>query len=158
MGRNRLESAEYRRIANELGVPVTEVRRAVQSFFGIIVKEARSLPLDNERKIFTKDKFKEYECVHNIPSVGRLGPIYSRYLKWRSNEAKVIGQENRSAYRSRRTQDDIEHMAEEILSGRTPSITKRKNSEMFERVWLVGQDGKRSARQVIPKKVEDNNV
>ena len=43
-------------------------------------------------------------------------------------------------------------MAAEILSGRTPSpVKKKKNSELYERVWLVGQDWKKSARQVIPK-------
>ena len=51
------------------------------------------------------------------------------------------------------TQSDIESTAEAILSGVTPPpLIKRKNKELFERVWLVGQDGKKSARQVIPKK------
>jgi hypothetical protein len=54
------------------------------------------------------------------------------------------------------TQDDIEHIADDILSGRTPFlIRKRKGNEMYDRVWLVGQDGKRLARQVIPKEKED---
>lgn len=46
-------------------------------------------------------------------------------------------------------------MAEEILSGKAPSpVTKRKNSDLFNRVWVVGKDGKKSARQVIPKESE----
>lgn len=61
----------------------------------------------------------------------------------------------RSSYRSGVTQNDIENIADAILSGSTPPpLRKRKGKEMFERVWLVGQDGKKSARQVIPKKEE----
>lgn len=142
-------------VAQELNLPVSEVRRAVHSFFGIIIRESRSLPFDNQRKIFTKEKFAEFEGVTNIPCIGRIGPVYSRYLKWRGNEAKNTVQAFRSDYRRAITQDEIEHMAEEILSGKAPSpVTKRKNSDLFNRVWVVGKDGKKSARQVIPKESE----
>ena len=152
MGRNRRDEQEYRRIADELGVDVEDVRSAVYSFFYEILGEARKLPFDNHRKIFTKEKFSEYAVVRNIPYIGRLGPVYSRYLKWRANEARDITQVPRSSYQSRLLQSEIENMAAEILSGRTPSpVKKAKYSELYERVWLVGQDGKKSARQVIPK-------
>lgn len=156
MRRSRIEDADYRAIADSLDLPKTEVRKIVSSFFDVMLKEARALPFDNAQRIYSKDKFDELACVWNIPSIGRIGPVYSRYLKWRSNEAKHIRQELRSSYRNRMTQDDIEHIADDILSGRTPFlIRKRKGNEMYDRVWLVGQDGKRLARQVIPKEKED---
>lgn len=150
--RNRTDEAEFRRIASELGLEAEDVSSIVNSFFAVIVCEARSLPFNNHRKIFTKDKFSEYAVVRNIPYIGRLGPAYSRYLKWRGNESRDLSQVPRSFYRSRLSQNEVENMAAEILSGGAPSsIRKKRNSELYERVWLVGQDGKKSARQVIPK-------
>ena len=151
--RNKTDEAEFRRIASELGLEVEDVSSIVNSFFAVMLGEARSLPFNNHRKIFTKDKFSEYAVVRNIPYIGRLGPAYSRYLKWRGNESRDLSQVPRSSYRSRLSQNEVENMAAEILSGGTPSpIRKKRNSELYERVWLVGQDGKKSARQVIPKK------
>lgn len=157
MRRNRLEEAEYRRIAAELDLPVTEVRRAVQSFFGVILGQARSLPLNDMRKIYTKGKFSEFVKVWNIPSVGRMGPVYSRYLCWRGNESKLLEQEPRKNYRSRIDKTDIETMAADILEGKSPeSLRKKRGNEVYKRVWLVGQEGKTLARQVIPKKKTEN--
>ena len=153
--RNRIEDANCLAIAQELDIPVGEVKKVVSSFFGEIVSEARSLPFNNRTRIYTKDKFDELVRVWNIPSIGRIGPAYSRYLKWRGNESKKSEQRLRSDYRSRLTQDDIENIAEEILSGKTPSFNKKRGNEMYNRVWLVGQDGKKLARQVIPKNKED---
>jgi len=154
--RNRTEEAVYGLVADELGLSISDVRLAVSSFFGEIVSESRALPFNNERKIYSKEKFAEYERAWNIPYIGRIGPVYSRYLKWRGNESKNIVQEPRSNYQSRITQSDIEDMAEAILSGRTPTpLRKRKGNELYNRVWLVGQDGKKLARQVIPKTKED---
>lgn len=152
MARNLVDEREYRKISEELGVPVDSVRVAVKSFFDTIVSDSRSLPFDNSRKIFTREKFSEYAVIRNIPYLGRIGPVYSRYLKWRANVARDLTQVPRSSYRSRLSQSEVENMAAEILSGRTPSpVKKKKNSELYERVWLVGQDWKKSARQVIPK-------
>jgi hypothetical protein len=151
--RNRQEEQACREISEELGLSLTEVRRAVCSFFGVILEEARKLPFNNHSRIYTKDKFDEFISVCNIPSIGRLGPVYSRYLTWRGNEAKMIEQEPRKKYRSRILQEDIEAMAEDILAGRTPApVTKKRGNELYNRVWLVGQEGKTLARQVIPKK------
>lgn len=152
MKRNRIDEAEFRRIACELGLSVSDVRCAVNSFFAIILGEARNLPFNTHRKIYAKDKFSEYAVIRNIPYLGRLGPVYSRYLKWRANEARDLSRALRSSYQSRLLQDEVENIAAEILSGKAPSsITRKKNSELYDRVWLVGQDGKKSARQVIPK-------
>lgn len=139
-------------MSEEVGVPVPEVARAVKSFFDAVANSARRLPFDDRNRIYSREKFDEFVNVANIPYIGRLGPVYSRYLKWRENESKELLQKPRSDYRSRMTQDDIENIADAILSGNPlPELRKRKKSEMFERVWMVGKDGKRSARQVIEK-------
>ena len=153
MGRNREEYQRYRRVAATTNVSEEEVKRILASFFLIVLADARSLPFDNPRKIFSKDKFEEFIKVRHIPFIGRIGPVYSNYLKWRANESQQIEMAPRSSYRSRRTQSDIESTAAAILSGKAPPpLEKKRGNEMYERVWLVGQDGKKSARQVIPKK------
>ena len=155
MSKNRKEYERYRRVSAKTNVSEEEVKRILASFFGVVLSDARSLPFDNPRKIFSKDKFEEFVKVRNIPYIGRIGPVYSRYLKWRANVSEQLDMAPRSSYRSGVTQNDIENIADAILSGSTPPpLRKRKGKEMFERVWLVGQDGKKSARQVIPKKEE----
>ena len=152
MGRNRKEYERYRELSSRHDVSEEEVKRILASFFDCIFYDARSLPFDNPRRIFSRDKFLEYAKVRQIPFIGRLGPVYSNYLKWRANESQTLEMAPRSSYRRRMTQSDIENTAAAILSGQAPpQLRKRKGKEMYERVWLVGQDGKKSARQVIPK-------
>lgn len=158
MPKNRIEESDFASIASELGIPASEVRRAVYSFFGVIVRESRNLPFDDSSRIYTRDKFDDLVKVRNIPSIGRIGPVYSRYLKWRGNEAKKLSQVNRSDCRDKVSQSDIENMAADILSGKTPSpVEKRKVNERYNRIWMIGRVGKRLARQVI-KKEEENGI
>lgn len=153
MRTNRIVAADCRRVAEATGLPVGEVSRAITSFFQAIIGDARVLPFDNRRRIYTYDAFAEYEKVWNVPSLGRMGPSYSRYLKWRANEAGKMEQANRESYRKSISRDEIETMAAEILSGKTPSpLTRKKGNELYDRIWLVGKEGKRQAHQVIPKK------
>ena len=149
--RNQVNEKYYKEIAESLGLSVSEVRRAVLSFFGSILSEVKRLPLDNTRRIYTKSAFDDFTLVYNIPCIGRIGTSYSRYLTWRTNEAVSLPLDRRTNYRSRMTQGDIEHIADEILAGRSPEIKKKRNSELFYNVWLVGENGKRLARQVIKK-------
>ena len=151
MGRNRREYARFRSLSARYGLDESEVRRIVTSFFEVFGMDARSLPFDNPKKIFSRDAFDGKSTVRQIPYIGRLGPVYSNYLKWRANESGQLQMVPRSSYRSGITQNEIENMAVAALSGSAPSFEKKKKSEMFDRVWLVGQDGKKSARQVIPK-------
>lgn len=156
MSRNKTEEYRYRCIADELGLDVSDVRGAVHSFFYCIFREAKELPFDDVRKIFSKDLFASYTRVHCIPSIGRIGPVYSRYIKWRANESRDVRQERRNAYRSGLTQDEIEHIADVALSGGVPSFEKKKSYQLYNRVWLVGKNGKKLARQVIPKENVQN--
>lgn len=158
MGKSRWDRMQLRLIADETGIPPQEVSRAVDSFFSVILREASALPFNDERRIYTKDAFDENVSVHNIPFIGRIGPVYSRYLAWRANEARWLETAPRSSYRTGLTQSEIEHMAEEILSGHAiPEIGRKRRSDLFENVWIVGKKGKRLARQVILKK-QDTNV
>lgn len=152
MARSLIDEAEYRKIGEELGIDPADVKRAVGSFFSVILEDCKELPFNNHRKIYSREKFSEYSVVRNIPYIGRIGPVYSRYLKWRANEAAGYEMTPRSSYRSRRLQGEIEDIAAAILSGKAPSISKKKKgSELYDRIWIVGKDGKKSARQVIPK-------
>ena len=156
MPRNRIEDADFSIIAEELGISASDVKRAVYSFFGIIVREARNLPFDDSTRIYTRERFDDFAKVRNIPSIGRMGPVYSRYLKWRGNESKNQTQVNRSSCRAMIPQDEIEHIAEDILAGRTPSpVVKQKTVDIYKRIWMIGRDKKRLARQVITKEDKD---
>ena len=156
MPRNKIEEADFALIAKELDVPASEVKRAVYSFFGIIVREARNLPFDDPTRIYTRERFEDFVKVRNIPSIGRIGPVYSRYLKWRGNEAKNQAQANRRVCRARIPQSEIEAIAVEALSGRTPfPVVKPKLTESYKRIWMIGRVGKRLARQAIQKEETD---
>ena len=159
MHRNRIEDNDFRDISHITGVPAYEVKKIVYSFFGNIVSEARALPFNNASRIYTKERFEDFVKIHNIPSIGRIGPVYSRYLKWRENESKNQIQVSRSEYRAGIPQDDIEHIAAEILSGNTPApVQKKKATERFNRIWMIGKAGKRMARQVVPKEEKQNGI
>lgn len=153
---SRVEDSDIRSVSKMLGIPCCEVRRAVHSFFDDIAVRTRRLPFSDTRRIYRREAFDRHLFAVCIPSVGRLGPVYSRYLKWLGNEAAMRVQQPRSAYRSRRTELDIETMAEGILSGGRITVPeKKKGNELYERVWVVDADGKRLARQVIPKNERD---
>ena len=147
--RSRKDTVAYNQIAQELGVPVSEVRKAVLSFFDCIVLGARKLPFDNPRKIYTKKAFDAFQHVHSIPFIGRIGTNHSRYMKWRANESKDVNTVLRSSYKHGLSEGDIELIAENALAGVTYVPEKKKNN--FQRIWMVGENGKRQARQVIPK-------
>lgn len=153
MGRDRHEDADVLSVAESLGVPACEVRRAVHSFFDDIGCRARRLPFADTGRIHRRTSFDRHRFAVNIPYVGRIGPVYSRYLKWLENEAGVSGQEMRDRCRRRLSRDEIESIADDILSGRTPEMPeKSKGNDIYRRVWIVDADGKRMARQVLPKK------
>lgn len=156
MRRSRLELSDCQAVAEELGLAVNDVERMVDSFFGCILSQARGLPFNKGNKIYSKQMFDTLVSAYSIPHIGRIGPVYSRYLKWRANASKTIRQEARSKYRLRLTQSDIEKMAGEILSGNVPEpLKKKKGNELYNRVWLVDTDGRKLARQVIPKEKKD---
>ena len=155
MKNNRIDQDDFRGVAEEIGVSPEDVKNVVNSFFGVIASEARSLPFDTPRKIYSKSAFNKFASprIHNIPYIGRIGPIYSRYIKWRVNEAKDIEMVPRPRSSKRLLPEEIEAIAEVVLNGGTYTAKKKENK--FKRVWLVNDNGKKSARQVIPKTEKD---
>lgn len=152
MRKNKIENRLIVLVASTVGVPLVEARRAINSFFDLIVLKAKALPFDNECRIYSRQAFGQKGFAINIPYLGRIGPVYSRYLRWRANASKDQLQENRGQYRSRISEDDIEHIAERLLSGRPlPPIKKTKGKDIYKRVWFVDENGKRLARQIIRK-------
>lgn len=153
MSRNRMEEVGYRQIAGDLGLDPLDVRQAVHSFFDIILEDARTLPLDNPRKIYSRKVFNSMaaERVRSIPYLGRLGPTYTRYLKWRANESCGLDILARPKKMKALTSEEIEELAKAVLAGQTYVPDKNRKSP-YQRIWLVGEDGKKQARQVIKKK------
>lgn len=152
MPRRKLDEQEFRRIAESHGLSPSEVKSVVNSFFSVILRYSRSLPYDDERKIFSREAFDARTRAFSIPYVGRIGPSYSRYLKWRANEAKEQEQERRAGCRAGYTKDDVENIAREVLAGNPPPKRERKKiSDEYVRVWFVSNGKRRLARQLIRK-------
>lgn len=150
--RNRIESCDFAAVASELGVPVSSVRSVVYSFFDSIAKKASALPFSTATKIYDKKSFDSRVFVCNIPYIGRVGPVYSRYLQWRSNEAKALDSRPRSMVSNGIAPVDIERLAESIIDGtELPEVKRTTVSDRYDRVWVVSESGKRLARQVIIK-------
>ena len=154
--RNSIDEADFVSVANKLGYDAEDVRKVVHSFFDSITIEARNLPFDDGRKIYSKEVFDSYRSVYQIPKLGRIGPVYSRYLKWRANESRNQELAHRSNRKGKYLEEDIEKYAADILSGKNPEKPeKKKAKEFYDRIWLIGKDGKKQARQIIKKSSED---
>jgi len=151
MARSKVNSAKVRTVADSLGISEAEVRRCVNAFFGVIVCYARTLPFNNPTRIYSKDKFNDYVRVWNLPYLGRIGLVWGRYLDWRANVSESLGQKRKSVYRDKLSRDEIETIAGAVLSGDAFSLPEKSKKENYKRVWIVGKDGKRLARQVLPK-------
>ena len=140
------------RIASAEGIDIIDVRRVVTSFFSVILKDAVMLPFDNHRRIYSSDVFDGLAEVRMIPCIGRIGPVYSRYIRWRANESGNHVMVPSGSLKRKWSRGEIEDIAAIALSGGTPSMPgKMRGSDLFDRIWIVGKSGKRSARQVIPK-------
>ena len=86
--------------------------------------------------------------IRCLPYIGRLGPSYSRYLTWRANDSKNFPMMLHPGKRKWMSQEEIELIAKKLLNGEEmPEIQKKA----FDRIWLVGEGGKKQARQVIKK-------
>lgn len=149
MKNSRIEECDLAGVAEELGVSSGDVRNVVNSFFDAIVSDARKLPFDNHRKIYSKSAFEKHAFVRSVPFIGRLGPTYSRYLKWRANESKRFEMVSRPKSGSKLFPEEIEAIASIVLSG--GRYEKKKRETNYKRIWLVYDSGKKQARQVIPK-------
>lgn len=154
MKAGRIDKADFEAIASEMGLAPDEVCNAVLSFFDAMVSEARSLPFNNPRRVYSKDVFDTYGSVYQIPSIGRLGPSFTRYKAWRANEAgneRIVG---RQTFNEKLRREDIEDMARSALEGIAPDVAgmKRRRRGKYNKVWHVSSEGRRLAWQVQKKK------
>lgn len=150
---SRRDAKTCRALSDELGIPVSEVRKAVVSYFDSIVSAARKLPFDNLNRIYSKEAFTEKSFIVNVPYIGRIGPVYSLYIKWRREESKEVQHVPRSKVRQVYAKPLIEEEAIKALSGQKVNsrlLKDRMPRGKFNKVWLIGSDGcRKAARQVI---------
>lgn len=157
MPRNREDDKVFSSIAKKYGIDASEVKRIVNSFFDILPLESRKLPFNTPTRIFTKDKFEELSSVYQIPYIGRLGPVYSRYLLWRKNESELIEQTDKSSLKKETSKQKAERIAQMLIYGSDSTGNMMEKPE-YKRVWIVKQNGKSLARQVIPINDNKENV
>lgn len=153
----RSERNRCRNISDVTAIPQREVMKAVESYFDSIVEKTKALPFNTPKRIYSRGAFAKCSFVVNIPYIGRIGPVYSRYIKWRSSESRDIEMVKRSDVRKEHLRPMIEDAARDALNGKKVDIKPLKERiprGKYEKVWLVDKDGKRrSARQLI-KKIE----
>ena len=142
-------------IAEDAQIPFAEVRKAILSYFASIVSASLKLPFDNPQRLYSKAAFLEHSFVVNIPYIGRIGPVYSLYLKWRKNEAENYEKVLRHKVRQVYSRALIEEEAQKALKGQKVNeklLKERIPRGKYNRVWLMDSGGKRrAARQVIVK-------
>lgn len=140
-------------IAEYEDVAVSEVRKAVSAYFDSIVSDARKLPFNNPQRIYTKPAFEQQSFVVNLPYLGRIGPVYSRYLKWRREEAKEFDHVERKKVRQIYAAPIIEEEAKKALAGQKASSTvlrERIPKGKYNKVWMMHEGGlRRAAKQLI---------
>lgn len=154
---NKLDKKRFDVISSQTGIEPSVVKSVVYSYFNDILRCAKKLPFDNKYKIYSKAAFDEYIKVWNIPYIGRIGTIYSRYKKWRINESKHSSQEYSDKAVSRKSDKyDIERLAFDILSGKAVSVSDyvKQKEKSYKPVWFVeSSKKKRKAKQVIKIKI-----
>jgi hypothetical protein len=144
-----------RAYARSKGLNEVEVQKAIVSFFDDIVVSTRKLPFDNIRRIYTADAVEDKACVYNIPYIGRLGPVYSQYLKWRGDIANDYELVLREDVRGIHLNERIEELAGLALSGHRVTRDMMKDpipAGMYHKVWIIDKEGRRRAAKQLFKK------
>lgn len=145
-----------KKMAAEEGVSFSEVKKALLSFFDSIVSAANRLPFDRDNRIYSFGAFHEYPYCVNLPYLGRLGPVYSLYIKWRAKESKTQDTVLRSRAKKEHLKPLIEEAAKQALSGNkvdSSLLQQRLPSGKYKTVWLVDKNKKKkAAKQMIINK------
>lgn len=160
MANSKIEEREFRLVSERTGLSVDEIHKVVYSFFGVLVNDARRLPFDNPKKIYNKQAFDSLSAVVHIPYIGRIGPTYNNYIKWRGNVASAFNMLPRPKKKPFLTDEERETLASiligskniETISCEQMLADMRKDREPKKdttNVWLVGKDAKRLANQII---------
>ena len=144
-----------RDIAVETGLDAREVGKAVNSFFHVLLSEFRGLPFNNPGRIYTPAAFSSLSKVFNIPYIGRIGTMYSKYRKWRASESENLDTIMRVHMRKDSRQDLIDRAYIDAMSGKpvdSESIRRRTKKGLYTTVWVIDEDNRhKAARQVIKK-------
>lgn len=140
MPRRRPDTDMVKAAARGCGVTAADARRMVDSYFGAFLSVVRKLPLNTPYRIYTREAFTGFVRVLQIPSVGRIGTVYSRYLRWRSNEAAELAAGG--GLQAMGPRGARENAAAEGTAGGGPPF-----SVAGTRIWVIGADGRRLARQ-----------
>lgn len=144
--------------ANGCGLSDAEVAKAVLSYFDDIVYGVRKLPFADFRRIYTADAVASLAPVYNIPFIGRIGPIYSQYTKWRAEDAAELDRVQRKDVRAKHLAERIEEAAVLAMSGHKVSPSMLRNpvpAGEYHRVWLIDANGRRRAARQLFKKTNN---
>ena len=144
-----------RQYARAEGVSEVEVRKAVISYFDEIIKNVRRLPFNNARRIYTYEAVNVLAPVFNLPGIGRIGPVYSAYLKWRREEARELDMDRRTIVKKRFLDERIEEATQLAMAGcrvHKDYLRDPMPRGMYSKVWIIDKNGRRrAAKQVIKK-------
>lgn len=144
-----------RSIASETGLDAREAGKAVSSFFYVLLSEFRSLPFNSPGRIYTPAAFSSLSKVFNIPYIGRVGTMYSKYRKWRASVSAELDTINRSDIRQDSRRDMLDTAYHDAIHGRQVDASAMKGRNVkgrYTTVWLIDENGHRKvARQVIKK-------
>ena len=142
--------------AAEEGIEFSEVKKALISYFDSIVSSANKLPFDRDNRIYSVSAFHEFPYCINLPYLGRLGPVYSLYIKWRAKESRVQEKVLRSQAKKEHLKPLIEEAAKQALAGNkvdSSLLQQRLPSGKYKTVWLVDKNKKKkAAKQMIINK------
>lgn len=144
-----------RQYAADSGLDEVEVTKCVQAFFDDIVSTVRKLPFNDISRIYTIAAFEEVAPDFYLPFIGRLGPSYSSYCKWRvecaDEEERIL---RSTAYEKHRAQR-VDEAVDMALSGQTIPKNFLRNpipGGTYRKVWIIDKGGKRKAARQLFKK------
>lgn len=152
---SKIDCSECEKIAREENIPLSVVKNIITSYFDSMVIAAKALQYNNKQRLYTKKAFLENAFVINIPFIGRIGPVYSCYIKWRKQLSKNLEQIKKSALKRFHYGKYLEEEARHALNGEKVNIELfgRPNAkDGYCRVWIIKENDKKvSARQIIVK-------
>lgn len=152
MARRGPLAADVRAVAAATGLPVREVRAAVLSAASALALRVRRLPFASARRIYSPAAFAASSFVALLPGLGRVGPAYSRYVRWRATEASGLELRGRAEARRMWRSLAAEEEAARVLAGGEADVARlrgRVPASFARPVWLVGAGGRRLARQSV---------
>jgi len=159
-----MTAAERRRaalVAGKLGMDARDVAAAVGAWFGAVVAAGRRMPLDRAWRIYSKERLGAMGGVFNVPHVGRIGPSYGKYLRWRADVSRSLSMVGARRAAAVHRAETVESLAAMALRGERIGSTRiggRLPPGRYRRIWMLGAGGRRAARQLIRKGTGDGDA